>query len=377
MAEAPRLTESAGAVFAVLAQAGSATRPQLASLAGLSKPTVSAAVAELEGARLATHSGTASGGTGRSAAVYGLGPASGSVLAVDLGPARTRVRGCALDGTLLAEVSTPRARAADAVREALAALPPGAPLRAIVVAVGDVTEPDRTSGAMRPATAKAGPVFDAVSVALPPGVPVHLENNVNCAALAELHEGAARGRRTFGYLRIGVGIGLGIVIGGQVLRGANGAAGELARLPYPWDDDREPRQEALEAYVGSQALLRRAAQAWGAADGPRPRTADRLFALAAQGREPARALVARHAADVGRLAAAVTAVLDPGLLVLGGSTGADPQLLPGVRAELERLSWPTEVVSSQIGDLGTVVGAARLAVAQGVQNVTEGVQMKD
>ncbi|MET7780977.1 helix-turn-helix domain-containing protein, partial [Streptomyces sp. NPDC005388] len=46
--EVPRLTESASAVFAVLAQAGSATRPQLASLAGLSKPTVSAAVAELE-----------------------------------------------------------------------------------------------------------------------------------------------------------------------------------------------------------------------------------------------------------------------------------------------------------------------------------------
>ncbi|MEV6760401.1 ROK family transcriptional regulator [Streptomyces sp. NPDC051105] len=377
MTEAPRLTESAGAVFAVLAQAGSATRPQLASLAGLSKPTVSAAVAELEGARLATHSGTASGGTGRSAAVYGLGPASGSVLAVDLGPARTRVRGCALDGTLLAEAATPRTRAADAVREALAALPAGAPLRAIVVAVGDVTAPDLAGTGMRPATAKAGPVFDAVSVALPPGAPVHLENNVNCAALAELHEGAARGRHTFGYLRIGVGIGLGIVIGGQVLRGANGAAGELARLPYPWDDDREPRREALEAYVGSQALLRRAAEAWRAADGPRPRTAEGLFALAAEGREPARGLVARHAADVGRLAAAVAAVLDPGLIVLGGSTGADPQLLPGVRAELGRLSWPTEVVSSQIGDLGTVVGAARLAVAKGVQNVTEGAQAKD
>lgn len=377
MAKAPRLTESAGAVFAVLAEAGRATRPQLASLAGLSKPTVSAAVAELESARLATHSGTASSGTGRSAAVYGLGPASGSVLAVDLGPARTRVRGCALDGTLLAEASTPRTRAPDAVREALAALPADAPLRAIVVAVGDVTEPDRVGGGMRPATAKAGPVFDAVSVALPPGVPVHLENNVNCAALAELQEGAARGRRTFGYLRIGVGIGLGIVIGGQVLRGANGAAGELARLPYPWDDDREPRQEALEAYVGSNALLRRAAEAWRDTDGPRPRTVERLFALAAAGREPARELVARHAADVGRLAAAVAAVLDPGLIVLGGSTGADPQLLPGVRAELGRLSWPTEVVSSQIGDLGTVVGAAGLAVAKGVQTVTEGAQVKD
>jgi predicted NBD/HSP70 family sugar kinase len=373
VARAPRLTESASAVFAVLAQAGTATRPQLASLARLSKPTVSSAVAELEGVHLAAHSGTSSGGTGRSAAVYRLGPAAGAVLAVDLGPALTRVRGCALDGTLLAEATGPRDEAADVVRDALSALPPDAPLRTIVVAVGDVTAPQR----MRPATAKGGPVFDAMTVALPAGVPVHLENNVNCAALAELHEGAARGRHTFGYLRIGVGIGLGIVVGGHVLAGANGAAGELARLPYPWDDGLEPRHEALEEYIGSRSLLRRAAEAWPDTDGSCPRTAEQLFARAGEGSAAARAIVARHAVDVGRLAAAVTAVLDPGLLVLGGSTGAYPQLLPGVRAELERLSWPTEVVSSQVGDLGTVVGAARLAVARGVQTVTQAARTKD
>nr|WP_039935738.1 ROK family protein [Streptomyces viridochromogenes] len=377
VARAPRLTESAGAVFAVLAEAGRATRPQLASLARLSKPTVSAAVAELEGVRLAAHSGTASSGTGRNAAVYRLGPAAGAVLAVDLGPALTRVRGCALDGALLAEATGSRADAADVVREALDALPADAPLRTIVVAVGDVTAPRKEGAGMRPATAKAGPVFDAVTVALPPGVPVHLENNVNCAALAELHEGAARGRSTFGYLRIGVGIGLGIVVGGQVLSGANGAAGELARLPYPWDDGREPRHEALEEYIGARSLLRRAAEAWPDADGPCPGTAEQLFALAGQGRAAARAVVERHAVDVGRLAAAVTAVLDPGLVVLGGSTGAYPQLLPGVRAELARLSWPTEVVSSTVGDLGTVVGAARLAVSRGVQTVTEVAGAKD
>ncbi|KQX67485.1 ROK family transcriptional regulator [Streptomyces sp. Root1310] len=377
VAEAPRLTESASAVFAVLAQAGSATRPQLASLAGLSKPTVSAAVAELESARLATHSGTSSSGTGRTAAVYCLGPAAGAVLAVDLGPALTRVRGCALDGSLLAEATASRTDAADAVREALGALPAGLPLRSIVVAVGDVAARDRRGSGMRPATAKAGPVFDAMAVALPPGVPVHLENNVNCAALAELHEGAARGRHTFGYLRIGVGIGLGIVVGGSVLRGSNGAAGELSRLPYPWDDGREPRQEALEEYIGARSLLRRAAAAWKAADGPCPRTTERLFVLAGEGCAPAVEVVGRHAADVGRLAAAVTAVLDPGLIVLGGGTGADPQLLPGVRAELARLSWPTEVVSSTVGDTGTVAGAARLAVARGVQTVTEAARVKD
>ncbi|WP_406357794.1 ROK family protein [Streptomyces sp. NBC_00658] len=377
MAKTPRLTESASAVFAVLAQAGTATRPQLASLAGLSKPTVSSAVAELEGVRLAAHSGTASSGTGRNAAVYRIGPAAGTVLAVDLGPALTRVRGCGLDGTLLAEATGSRAEAVEVVREALAVLGADAPLRTIVVAVGDVTPPEREGDGTRPATDKGGPVFDAVAVALPPGVPVHLENNVNCAALAELHEGAARGRDTFGYLRVGVGIGLGVVIGGQVLRGANGAAGELARLPYPWDDGLDPRHEALEEYIGARSLLRRAAEAWQDADGPCPRTAERLFALAGEGRPAARTVVDRHAVDVGRLAAAVTAVLDPGLLVLGGSTGADPQLLPGVRAELARLSWPTEVTSSTVGDLGTVVGAARLAVARGVRTVTDAARTKD
>ncbi|MFD5794479.1 ROK family protein [Streptomyces diastatochromogenes] len=371
------LSESARAVFAVLAAAGSATRPRLAADAGLSKPTVSGAVAELEAAGLAAHSGTATGGIGRTAAVYRLGPAAGTVLAVDLGPAHTRVRGCALDGSLLAQATTSRADAAEAVRGTLVALPADAPLRTIVVAVGDVTAQDRQGAGMRPATAKAGPAFDAMAVALPPGVPVHLENNVNCAALAELHEGAARGRDTFGYLRIGVGVGLGIVVGGRVLRGANGAAGELARLPYPWDDDRAPRREALEEYVGARALLRRAVAAWPPADGPCPRTTEELFTLAGQGRATARAVVDRHAADVGRLAAAVAAVLDPGLIVLGGSTGADPQLLPGVRSELERLSWPTEVVSSTVGDLGTVTGAARLAVARGVQTVTEALRVKD
>lgn len=370
------LSESARAVFAVLAEAGTATRPQLAAGARLSKPTVSSAVAELETAELATHSGTVSGGTGRSAAVYGLGPAAGTVLAVDLGPAQTRVRGCALDGTLLAEGTGTRPEAADTVRKVLDTLPVGVPLRAIVVAVGDVTAQDREGAGMRPATEKAGPVFDAVAVALPPGVPVHLENNVNCAALAELHEGAARGRDTFGYLRIGVGIGLGVVIGGQVLRGANGAAGEVARLPYPWDDGREPRHEALEERIGSPSLLRRAAEAWQGADGPCPRTAERLFALAEEGHATARTVVGLHAAEVGRLAAAVAAVLDPGLIVLGGGTGAFPQLLPGVRAELGRLSWPTEVVSSTVGDSGTVVGASRLAVARGRQTVTGGTGAK-
>lgn len=126
----------------------------------------------------------------------------------------------------------------------------------------------------------------------------------------------------------------------------------------------------------ARSLLRRAAGAWQDDDGPCPRTAERLFALADAGHSRARDVVGRHAADVGRLAAAATAVLDPGLIVLGGDVGSNPQLLPGVRAELARLSWPTEVASSALGDSGTVGGATELAVARGIQTVTERVPVK-
>ncbi|WP_143576775.1 ROK family protein, partial [Streptomyces acidiscabies] len=219
-----------------------------------------------------------------------------------------------------------------------------------------------------PATPSIAAAIDAL--ALPSHLPVHIENNVNCAALAELHEGAAKGRHTFGYLQVGYGIGLGIVVGGHVLRGAGGAAGEIARLPYPWLPDRESVLEGMEAYVGAGSLMRRVREGW--TEGCVPEGAAELFALAGNGHEAAARFVAGHAREVGRLAAAAVAVLDPGLIVLGGGIGANPQLLPGVRAELARLSWPTEVVGSEVGEDATVAGAARLAVARGIQTVTEG-----
>ncbi|WP_449487930.1 ROK family protein [Streptomyces purpurascens] len=216
-----------------------------------------------------------------------------------------------------------------------------------------------------------------MAVALPEGVPVHLENNVNCAALAELHEGAAVGRDTFGYLRIGVGIGLAVVIGGRVLRGANGAAGEVARLPYPWDESRAPATTRALSSAWDRAPCSAGRPRPGRTPtAPAPRTAERLLTLSGQGHATARAVLDAHAADVGRLAAAVVAVMDPGLIVLGGATARMPQLLPGVRAELARLSWPTEVVSSVVGDTGTVAGASKLAVAHGIQTVTGAVLAK-
>ncbi|MGA7834449.1 MAG: hypothetical protein WCA31_04520 [Acidimicrobiales bacterium] len=61
------------------------------------------------------------------------------------------------------------------------------------------------------------------------------------------------------------------------------------------------------------------------------------------------------------MAAAVVAILDPGLLILGGGVGQSPLLLEGVRKSIRRLTWETEVRSGVLGRDATIMGAAQLA----------------
>jgi predicted NBD/HSP70 family sugar kinase len=196
--------------------------------------------------------------------------------------------------------------------------------------------------------------------------PVIIENNVNCASLAELTYGAARDRSTFAYLQVGVRIGMGIVLDGKLFRGFNGAAGEVGRMPFPWSGDAHPRREGAEQYLGSRALLERSLAGWPSAEGPPPASAKELFAAASAGSAHARYWVGRHAADIGALIAGCVGIIDPGLVVLGGGVGQNPLLLAPVRRTVRDLAWTTEIVTSALGENGTVLGAAHLAANHGL-----------
>ncbi|HET9173441.1 MAG TPA: ROK family transcriptional regulator [Actinospica sp.] len=368
MATGP-LSESAGEVFAQLARLVRATRPQLAAACALSKPTVSSAMAELEAAGLVARDGTAHGATGRSAAVYRLAPDAGYVLAVDHGHTQVSFRALALDGTLLDEGQSARPdRAWSMIGAALRRRTGDGPLLRAVVAVSDVVLPDPSAD---PVTAErvAGAV---ASLRLPAHVPVAVENNVNCAAIAELHDGRDGDRDTFVYLQVGYGIGAGIVMGRRLLRGRNGAAGEVARLAYPWTDGLDAGHEALEARLGSPGLMRQVARAWLPSDGPLPEDPEAVFALAERGHERAAALVAGHAGEVGKIAVSLAAVLDPGLVVLGGGVGRNPLLTAGVARTLNALAWPTKLEVSRLREHATVLGAAHLAREHGINGVVTG-----
>jgi predicted NBD/HSP70 family sugar kinase len=193
------------------------------------------------------------------------------------------------------------------------------------------------------------------------GVPVLLENNVNCAALAEYHYGAAKEHSFAIYMQIGVKVGVGIVIDGKLFRGFKGGAGEVGHLPFPWSEREQPGPSQVEAYLGSAALVERARNEWAAAE-MAPRDTNELFLWAQQGEPAARAAVEKHARNIGNLAAACVSLLDPELIVVGGGVGQNAVLLPVIQTVVEDLCWPVEIVTSELSNRATVLGAVRLAM---------------
>lgn len=374
VAPAPSLTESSRAVLRVLAARGAVTRPQLGELLSFSKPTMSAAIAELSALGLVESAGSHKGPMGRTATVYGLGPAAGYVIGIDVGAGQIRAVAHTLDGEQLATVETKVPRGQNASTDSLSALilevarstvsavgGKKKPLRAVAVAVPRVvaTQPIHLNRRRPPEAILAGlrAEFD---------VPVIIENNVNCAALGEWRHGAGRNRATFAYIQVGVRIGLGMVINGQLYRGMNGASGEIGRLPFPWSESESPVREGLEHYLGSEALIERCTATWPAEAGPAPLSARELFEMAEAGSAHAAFWVQRHASDTGRLLAGVIGVLDPGLVVLGGGVGQNLLLLAEVRRTVRELTWTTEIEISRLGASGTVLGAAQLAIDYGL-----------
>ncbi len=369
-AEIPNLTDSARAVLRVLAAQGPVTRPKLGAMLDLSKPTMSAAVSELSELGLVASRGLERGAIGRTATIYGIGPGAGYAIGIDVGAAQVRAVAYSMDGQKLAAAEQPileaEASGPDEVGAVVLSVAQATMagvgksfrvLRSIAVAVPRIVSASRLGN-----DHANGP--DAVVRGLRRQfeVPIILENNVNCAAIGEMHYGAAQGHQTFAFLQVGVRVGLGFITEGRLFRGAGGAAGEVGRMPFPWSPSEAPSREGLEHYLGSKALVARCRQDWPAGQGEPPNSAKELFERAMAGSLPAIGSVARHAADIGRLAAGCIGVLDPGLIVLGGGVGRNVLMTAEVERVAGELAWPTRIAVSSLADSGTALGAMKLAL---------------
>ena len=219
------------------------------------------------------------------------------------------------------------------------------------------------------------PVRDTLAREL--GCPVVLDNDVNVMALGEQHAGVARQAQDFLFVKIGTGIGCGIVANGRLYRGVDGCAGDIGHIRV---EEFGPtcacgNTGCLEAFAGGAALARDATAA--ARAGRSPALAARLAAngvvtaadiagAVAEGDAQAVQLIRDSGRRVGQVLAGLVSFFNPGLIVVGGRvTGLGHALLAEIRGVTYRRSLPLAtghlpIVLSELGDQAGVIGAARL-----------------
>lgn len=380
MITSPALSDTEQAVLAAVYEQTQATKPELARLLSFSQPTIGTAVAQLEGHGLISRRQERKTGLGRAAAIYGLSETAGWLLGIDVGTTRVSFHARTIAGeVILSErfaVSEDPASQAKEVEAVLRAevrrieddcSRTHGPLRGIGMALPRVisTYVRERVDSRDPARHTLGPLVAALGTS--PDIPILLENNVNCAALAESIHGSAAGRPNFVYIQVGIGIGAGIMAGGRLLRGAAGAAGEIALIPLgtPRRGQAPTRADELEAHLGSNGLLQRAQRAWAGTDEAPPQSIPELFSRAADGSPIARRLVRRHAADTARLIATLCAVLNPECVVLGGGMGQNALLFEEIErvlpAQIAHIG-PLDVRQSALGETASVIGAVDLTL---------------
>ncbi|MGH2910000.1 MAG: ROK family protein, partial [Solirubrobacteraceae bacterium] len=324
------------AVLETIFRRGPITRPEIAAATKLSKPTVSAAVSRLEQGGLVHAAGTREGQRGRKPVSYVVSARAGFVVGADIGGTNVRVAAADLFGEPICDLKRPTAKDGgravgvqilEMVSEAIdrASAAHGPPLALGISSPGVV---DQASGRVTSLAYNVVPEggFDPVEVVRERfDLPVLVENNVNLAAVGEQWFGLARGVSTMVFIAIGAGIGMGIIMHDQVVRGAHGAAGEIAYLPLVGDpfNPRHRLRGGLEDEIGGAGIVAEF-NARRDPEDPELSSVEEVFELAVGGSAAAQAVVDHVASRLGTAIATVTAILDPELVVLGGGIGASP-----------------------------------------------------
>ena len=380
-------------VLDVIRARGPLSRPDIARATGLSKPTVNEVVELLIGAGWVDEAAAGDGERprrpGPRARLLRFRADLGHVLGIDVGANKAVALVADLSGRVLAREHRPVGGPARAGPDALlgevraiadAALAragvPRAALHAVGVGTPGVVDPESGRVALAPQLAGWEGLELGARLEAAFGCPAAVDNETNISLLAEVAHGAAAGVRDALYVQAGVGIGAAILVGGQLYRGAGGAAGEIGYLPGGDEEDAPAFGSGpFEWAAGGRAYARLGARAAAAAGArgavlrelaggdPERVTAETVFAAAARGDAAAREVVATLVPRLAAGIATAATVLAPELVVLGGGlANAGAALLdPVARIVRQRVPVPPRVVLSRLGDEAVALGAVRLA----------------
>lgn len=361
-------------VLDAVREAGPISRAEVARQTGISRPTVSLVLRSLVDDGLVRETEHDAEGPHYGAVYYEAHPEAAAVLAVDFGAGAVRTALCDLSGEVRAREEIRSRGSVDERIDALASTVrsllrrgklPADLLETAVVALPAVVSPSdgNVSSADLPGLGP-GDLRERLEQAL--RVPVALENDVNLAAVAEQHHGVAAGVADFAFLLVGAGLGAAVVIDLKVHRGHHGAAGELDSVRNGRPDNVDPcaaaiSQFAAEAAHGEKTILES------------PYEIRDVFAAARIGDEVAVAVVEETARRIALHALPLVATLDVPLIVLGGSVGANADLLEPVRLHLEGwLPTPTPRIEvSALGEAAVIEGALATGVDSALERVFE------
>jgi fructokinase len=199
------------------------------------------------------------------------------------------------------------------------------------------------------------------------GRPVRMANDANCLALSEALDGAAAGRPSVFAVILGTGCGGGLVIGGRLVEGVGGIAGELGHTPLPWPKpDEYPgpdcwcgQKSCLETWISGSGFQRDFAARTG-----RALSAEQIVEAARAGDEGASIALDAYIGRLGRALAVVVNIVDPACFVLGGGMSNVVEIYAPLPALIGRYAftdgWEGEVVQARWGDSSGVRGAAML-----------------
>jgi glucokinase-like ROK family protein len=367
---------------------GPSTRTQLASATGMSRAVVVQRVGELVERGLLESGEVGPSTGGRAPRTVRFRSDAGHLLVADLGATSVDVAVVDLSSAVLAHASEPADVAAgpDVVlgrveallRECLTQVDelPGSLLGIGIGVPGPV---EFESG--RPVAPPIMPGWDLYDVRghfASYGVPVWVDNDVNVMALAEIRAGGARGHDNVVFIKIGTGIGAGIVVRGVLHRGAQGCAGDVGHMQVTDDESvicRCGNVGCLEALAGGAALARdgealaregRSTHLARVLDEAGTVQAADVAVAASHGDAASIELLTNAGRLIGSTLAGIVNFFNPSLVVIGGGVaGSGDLLLATIRESVYRRSLPLAtrdllVTRSSLGKLAGVTGAASM-----------------
>jgi predicted NBD/HSP70 family sugar kinase len=361
-------TAGTGAVLRLLLDGQPRTRAELIDLSGLARSTVTGRIEELLTAGLVVPSGEAASTGGRPPARFRFNPTARLILAADVGATHLSVALTDLTGEILDRSTTPLniAEGPEVVLTAIARTGRSL-LKAARRSVKDLAGAglglpgpvEHSTG--RPNHPPIMPGWDSYDVV---GrledelkAAVFVDNDVNIMALGE-HATEYADVEHLLFVKVATGIGAGVISGGRLHRGANGAAGDIGHIQAPGRTElcRCGNTGCLEA-VASAAAIAAQLNVGGSHD---------IVDLVRAGNTAATAAVRQAGREIGTVLAAAVSLLNPSVIVIGGSLSqAGDSLLAGIREAIYARSLPLattdlQVTTSRSGQDAALRGAATL-----------------